>query len=451
MDNIMELPLLPLRGVIVFPYDLVNLDVGRERSLNALENAMEHNNLIFLLAQREAGTEDPVEEDLYPVGTIAEIKQVLKLLGGTHRILVEGLRRARVRQVSPGESFSSIEVEHPEESEIRSAETEAIMRSVFLQFEEYAKQSKKISSDALTNASSLESPGQLADVIASHIPLKLEQKQTILEAFDPGDRLEKLAQILNHEMEILELERKISLRVRKQIEKTQKEYYLREQVKAIQKELGDKDDHQAEAEEYRAKIAEVKLPEEAEKKVLKELDRLEKMPPAAAETVVIRTYLDWILDLPWSVMTEDQLDLDPVEKILDEDHYGLEKVKERIVEYLAVRRLTKKIKGPILCLIGPPGVGKTSLARSIARAMQRKFVRISLGGVRDEAEIRGHRRTYVGALPGRILQGMRQAKSRNPVFLLDEVDKMSTDFRGDPSAALLEVLDPEQNNSFSDH
>jgi len=451
LHEIKELPLLPLRGVVVFPHVVIHLDVGRERSLNALNEALVKDNLIVLTAQKEAKIEEPKEEDLYKVGTIAAIKQILKLPGGTNRILVEGTSRARIRRVLASEPFFSVEAEELPDEGIKTMETEAIMRNVLLQFEEYARQTKKIPPEALENISSIEEPGRLADVIASHLFLKLEQKQKILEAFNPHERLGKLAEILNHEIEILELEKKISLRVRKQMEKSQKEYYLREQVKAIQKELGDRDDRTAEVEEYREKIMKEKLPEEVEKKALKELERLEKMPPAAAEAAVIRTYLDWILELPWSVVTEDQLELDKVEEVLDADHYGLEKVKERIVEYLAVRRLTKKIKGPILCLIGPPGVGKTSLARSIARALQRKFVRISLGGVRDEAEIRGHRRTYVGALPGRILQGMRQAKSRNPVFLLDEVDKMSTDFRGDPSAALLEVLDPEQNNAFSDH
>lgn len=451
MKEIKELPLLPLRGVVVFPHVIIHLDVGRERSLNALNEAMVRDNLILLIAQKEANTEEPEAKDLYSVGTIATIKQMIKLPGGTNRILVEGVSRASIKRVLFTKPFFSVEAEELPDEVIKSTKTEALMRNVFQQFEEYARQTKKIPAEAVSTISSIEEPGRFADIIASHLSLKLEQKQGILEAFNADERLDKLAVILSHEMEILELEKKISLRVRKQMEKTQKEYYLREQMKAIQKELGDRDERMAEAEEYREKIMEAKLPEEVEKKALKELERLEKMPPAAAEGVVIRTYLDWILELPWSVITEDQLDLDIVEQILDEDHYGLEKVKERIVEYLAVRRLTKKIKGPILCLIGPPGVGKTSLARSIARALQRKFVRISLGGVRDEAEIRGHRRTYVGALPGRILQGIRQAKSRNPVFLLDEVDKMSIDFRGDPSAALLEVLDPEQNNTFSDH
>ncbi len=451
MGEQMELPVLPLRGVIVFPHLVLHLDVGRERSIKALDEAMLQDNIILLVAQKEAGVDDPEAGDLFDVGTVATIKQMLKLPGGTFRILVEGIRRARIEKVLEMEPYLKALVEDVEEDERRHAEIEALTRHVLHQFEHYIKLSKKIPADVLVNVSNITEPGRLADVIASHLTLKVEQKQNILAAFSPQIRLEALAELLNGEMEILELEKKIGLRVRKQMEKTQKEYYLREQVKAIHKELGEEDERAAEVDDFREKIAEAKLPEDAEKKALKELERLEKMPPAAAEAVVIRTYLDWLLELPWVTQTEDRLELSEVERILDEDHYGLDKVKERIVEYLAVRSLTKKIKGPILCLIGPPGVGKTSLARSIARAIERKFVRISLGGVRDEAEIRGHRRTYVGALPGRIIQGIRQAKSRNPVFLLDEVDKMATDFRGDPSSALLEVLDPEQNNSFSDH
>lgn len=446
-----QLPLLPLRGVIVFPNMVLHLDVGRERSIKALDEAMVNDSQILLVAQKDAKIDEPEPDDLYPLGTIANIKQMLKLPGGTIRVLVEGISRARINSFLDTAPFIKVEVEEIEEDEFRDTEREALIRSVLMQFEQYIKLSKKISPEILTTVSEIEEPGKVADLVASHLTLKIEQKQGVLEAITSKHRLEYLAEILSYEMEILELERKINLRVRKQMEKTQKEYYLREQIKAIQKELGERDERSVEVEEYREKIAGVDLPEEVEKKALKELERLEKMPSAAAEAVVIRTYLDWLVELPWSVQTEDQLDLKEVEKILNEDHYGLEKVKERILEYLAVRSLTHKIKGPILCLIGPPGVGKTSLARSIARSIDRNFVRISLGGVRDEAEIRGHRRTYVGALPGRIIQGIRQAKSRNPVFLLDEVDKMSTDFRGDPSSAMLEVLDPEQNNTFSDH
>jgi len=445
------LPLLPLRGILVFPNMVLHLDVGRERSVNALEQAMVDDNKVLLVTQKEARVDDPAPGDIYSMGTIAQIKQMLKLPGGTIRVLVEGLSRAYVRDFVEADPFFKVHAEEVPEDTTKSIEVEALMRSVIYQFEQYIKLSKKIPPETLVMVAGIEEPGRMADIIGSHLTLKVEQKQQILEATLPKDRLSKLLEILSHEMEVLEIERKINLRVRKQMERTQKEYYLREQMKAIQKELGEKDERVAEADEYREKIAEANLPEEVSEKALKELERLEKMPPAAAEAVVIRNYLDWILALPWSLQTEDRLDLNMAEQILDEDHYGLTKVKERIIEYLAVRQLAQKLKGPIICLVGPPGVGKTSLARSIARSLERNFVRISLGGVRDEAEVRGHRRTYVGAMPGRIIQGMRQAKSQNPVFLLDEIDKMSTDFRGDPSAALLEVLDPEQNNAFSDH
>jgi ATP-dependent Lon protease len=450
-DKTKILPLLPLRGILVFPNMVLHLDVGRERSVSALEQAMVEDNKVLLVAQKEARVDEPSPDDIYTMGTIAQIKQMLKLPGGTIRVLVEGLSRAHLRSFIESDPFFKVEAEEVTDDPTKSVEVEALMRSVIYQFEQYIKLSKKIPPETLVTVSGIEEPGRMADIIASHLTLKIQQKQEILEATKPKDRLDKLSDILSHEMEVLEIERKINLRVRKQMERTQKEYYLREQMKAIQKELGEKDERMAEADEYREKIAEAKLPEEVDEKALKEVERLEKMPPAAAEAVVIRNYLDWILSLPWSEQTDDRLDLTRGEEILDEDHYGLEKVKERIIEYLAVRQLAKKLKGPILCLVGPPGVGKTSLARSIARALERNFVRMSLGGVRDEAEIRGHRRTYVGAMPGRIIQAMRQAKSQNPVFLLDEIDKMSTDFRGDPSAALLEVLDPEQNNSFSDH
>lgn len=446
-----QLPVLPLRGVLVFPNMVLHLDVGRERSITALEKAMMNDNRILLITQKDAKTDDPVTEDLYKVGTVAHVKQMIKLPGGTIRVLVEGLNRAKIQEIFSKEKILEADLELIEDPLRKNTEIEALMRTVLYQFEQYIKISRKVPPETLSTVADIEEPGRFADVIASHLSMKIEQKQEMLEALDLKERLEKLHSMLGREMEILEIERKINLRVRKQMEKTQKEYYLREQMKAIQKELGEKDERMAEADEYREKIAEAKLPEEVEEKALKEVERLEKMPPAAAEGIVIRTYLDWLLELPWSLETADRLDLDMAEQILDEDHYGLQKVKERIVEYLAVRQLANKLKGPILCLIGPPGVGKTSLAKSVARALERKFVRISLGGVRDEAEVRGHRRTYIGALPGRIIQGMRQAKSKNPVFLMDEIDKMSTDFRGDPSSALLEVLDPEQNNAFSDH
>ncbi len=446
-----KLPVLPLRGVLVFPSMVLHLDVGRERSVSALERSMINDNRIILITQKEAKVSEPSEEDLHEVGTLATVKQMIKLPGGTIRVLVEGLNRARITKIFTEELFFEAEAEIVEDDWEKSQEIEALMRSVLNQFEQYIKINRKVPPETLSTVSDIEEPGRFADVIASHLSMKIEQKQELLEAIGIQERLEKLNEILRSEIEIQEIEQKINLRVRKQMEETQKEYYLREQMKAIQKELGEKDERAAEAEEYRNKIAEATLPEEVEEKALKEVDRLEKMPPAAAEAIVIRTYLDWLLELPWQEETDDRLDLDAAEQILDEDHYGLKNVKERIIEYLAVRQLAEKLKGPILCLVGPPGVGKTSLAKSVARALERNFVRISLGGVRDEAEIRGHRRTYIGALPGRIIQGMREAKSKNPVFLMDEIDKMSTDFRGDPSSALLEVLDPEQNSVFSDH
>ena len=448
---IRQLPLLPLRGLLVFPYMIIHLDVGREKSVKAIEETMLQDRIIFLATQKEAQTDEPGEDDIFEIGTVAEIKQLLKLPGGTIRVLVEGLSRATIARYVEHDPYFKVEItEHPETAAI-TPEIEALMRSLVNQFEQYVKMSKRIPPETVVTVVNLEEPGRLADIIASHLALKIEDKQRVLEAVSVARRLEILCEIIAKEMEILELERKINLRVRKQMEKTQKEYYLREQLKAIQKELGEKDERVAESEEYKEKIAQVKLPKEVEEKALKEVERLEKMPPMAAESGVIRTYLDWLLVLPWHTKTKDRLDIDKAETILNEDHYGLDKVKERILEYLAIRKLAKKMKGPILCFVGPPGVGKTSLAKSIARALERKFVRMSLGGVRDEAEIRGHRRTYVGALPGRIIQGIRQAGSSNPVFLLDEIDKMSMDFRGDPSAALLEVLDPEQNSTFSDH
>ncbi|MCL6611960.1 MAG: endopeptidase La [Peptococcaceae bacterium] len=445
------LPLLPLRGILVFPNMVIHLDVGREKSVQAIEEAMLHERVIFLATQKEAQTDDPGEDDIYQVGTVAEVKQLLKLPGGTIRVLVEGLCRARIRRYIAQEPFFKVEIDQYSEDLNKTAEIEALMRNLVYQFEQYVKLSKRIPPETMVSVVNLEEPGRLADIIASHLALRIEEKQSILEAVDIVKRLERLCAIVAKELEIVELERKINIRVRKQMEKTQKEYYLREQIKAIQRELGEKDERVAEGEEYREKIAEARLPKEVEEKALKEVERLEKMPPMAAESAVVRNYIDWILALPWSKSTKDRLDINEAERILEEDHYGLKDPKERILEYLAIRKLAKKMKGPIICFVGPPGVGKTSLGRSIARALERKFVRISLGGVRDEAEIRGHRRTYVGALPGRIIQGMRNAGSKNPVFLLDEIDKMSMDFRGDPSSALLEVLDPEQNNSFSDH
>ncbi len=450
-ENLLELPLLPLRGVIVFPYLIIHLDVGREKSVSALEEAMVNNRLIVLAAQHQAKTDDPEPKDIYKLGTLAEVKQLLKLPDGTLRVLVEGLSRVQVKDYLQKDPHYRVAVAKVEEDVVKNPELEALMRTTCFQFEQYIKNSKRIQPEVLASVSNIEEPGRLADVIASHLNLKVEDKQALLEAISPRERLEKLYGILVNELEIIEMERKIHLRVRKQMEKTQKEYYLREQMKAIQKELGEKDERMAEADELRARVEEQELPEEVRERALKEIDRLEKMPPMVAEAAVVRNYLDWLLSLPWNIYTEDHLDLERAEQILNEDHYGLDKVKERILEFLAVRKLTQNLKGPILCLVGPPGVGKTSLARSVARAMDRKFIRFSLGGVRDEAEIRGHRRTYVGAMPGKIIQCMRQVASKNPVLLLDEIDKMSMDFRGDPSAALLEVLDPEQNNAFGDH
>ncbi|MDD3853683.1 MAG: endopeptidase La [Syntrophomonadaceae bacterium] len=447
-----QIPMLPLRGVLVFPYTVIHLDVGRKRSINAIEEAMLDAKEIFLATQKDAQNDDPDISDIYTVGTVAEIRQILKMPGGTMRVLVEGLNRAEIKEYLPSDSYLRVSIiEHNDEEQEKTAQIEAIMRTLVSQFEQFVRMSKKIPPETVVSVVSIEEPGRLADVIASHLSLRINEKQQVLEARDVYKRLNYLCELLAKEMEVLELERKINIRVRKQMEKTQKEYYLREQIKAIQKELGEKDERASEVEELREAILKAKLPKEAHEKAFKELDRLEKMPPMVAEAVVVRNYLDWLLSLPWSVETKDRLDLKVAEQILQEDHYGLEKPKERILEYLAIRKLAKKMKGPILCLVGPPGVGKTSLGKSVARSLNRKFVRMSLGGVRDEAEIRGHRRTYVGSMPGRVLQSIKQAGSRNPVFLLDEIDKMTMDFRGDPASALLEVLDPEQNSTFSDH
>ncbi|MFC6648982.1 endopeptidase La [Paenibacillus rhizoplanae] len=444
-------PLLPLRGLLVYPSMVLHLDVGREKSVRALEKAMVEDNLILLCSQSEVNIEEPGQEDIFRVGTVANVRQMLKLPNGTIRVLVEGVERAEILHYTDNEEYYEVMARELPEQEDVDQESDALMRSVLSQFEHYITLSKKVTPETLAAVSDIEEPGRLADVITSHLALKIKDKQEILETIDVSKRLEKLLDILNNEREVLELERKISQRVKKQMEKTQKEYYLREQMKAIQKELGEKEGRAGEADELRAQMEEKNLPEQVQVKIEKEIDRLEKMPASSAEGSVIRNYVDWLLSLPWSEATEDDLDIRKAEEVLDADHYGLEKPKERVLEYLAVQKLVKGLKGPILCLVGPPGVGKTSLARSIARSLNRKFVRISLGGVRDEAEIRGHRRTYVGAMPGRIIQGMKTAGSTNPVFLLDEIDKMAADFRGDPSAALLEVLDPEQNNTFSDH
>ncbi|KJR45178.1 ATP-dependent protease La [Desulfosporosinus sp. I2] len=447
-----ELPLLPLRGILVFPYMVIHLDVGRERSMAAIEQAMLGDRIILLVSQKETEIDSPNQDDLYDMGTVAEIKQLLKLPGGTMRVLVEGISRGRILEFLEKDEFFIVRVEEfVEEKKSLTPEIETLIRGMTHQFEEYAKLGKRVPIETLGTVLAVEEPGQLADIVASHLSLKVPDKQTILEAISVELRLERLTELIMREIEILELERRIGQCVRKQMDKAQKEYYLREQMKAIQKELGDKDERQVEADEYREKFAKAKCPKEVEQKGLKEIERLEKMPPSSAEGTVVRTYLDWLLALPWAKASRDKIELDKAEQILNEDHYGLEKIKERILEFLAIRKLTPKMKSPILCLVGPPGVGKTSLAKSISRAINRKFVRMSLGGLRDEAEIRGHRRTYLGALPGRIIQGVRTAGTRNSVFLLDEIDKMTSDFRGDPASALLEVLDPEQNSTFTDH
>lgn len=445
------LPILPMRGLIVFPYMMMHLDVGRDKSMAALEKAMLERREILLLTQKDSEVEEPLLEDLFQVGVVAEIKQMLKLPGGGMRILVEGLYRGQVLQMVTLDPLFEAEVLLFEDVEETNLSLEAGMRNLIDQFEQYIQLGKKVPPETMLALTNIEGPGRLCDFITSHLKLKLSEKQELLEGFEISKRIQMLSLYLAKELEILEIENKISAQVRKQMDSNQKEYYLREQVKAIQKELGEKEERLAEADEYRQKLQSSKMPAESLEKALKEVERLEKMPPMAAESGVVRNYLDWLLMIPWGAESEDSKDLNSAASILEEDHYGLEKPKERILEYLAVRQLTQEIKGPILCLTGPPGVGKTSLAKSVARALGRKFVRISLGGVRDEAEIRGHRRTYVGAMPGRIVQGLRNAGTLNPVFLLDEVDKLSTDFRGDPSSALLEVLDPEQNNTFSDH
>lgn len=447
------LPLLPLRGLTVFPYMILHFDVGREKSIKALEEAMINNQLIFLVAQKDAQNDTPTKDDIYKVGTISKVKQLLKLPGNTIRVLVEGINRAEICEFTQTEPFFMAEVMEKiiAPDSFNKTEVEALKREVISTFEEYVKLSNKITAESVVTIMSNDDVNQISDLIAASIVLKIEDKQKLLSEFNPVKRLEKLLELLVREIQILEVEKDINIKVRKQIDKMQKEYYLREQLKAIQNELGDKDGITGEINEYKKKMEESNLPEEVEKKVLKELDRLAKMPSGSAEGSVVRTYLDWILDLPWSKKTEEVIDLEKAAKILDDDHYGLEKVKERIIEYLAVRKIKNDLKGPILCLVGPPGVGKTSIARSVAKALNRNYVRMSLGGVRDEAEIRGHRRTYVGAMPGRIIAALKQAGSKNPLILLDEIDKMSSDFRGDPASAMLEVLDGEQNFAFRDH
>ncbi|MEK4495013.1 endopeptidase La [Ureibacillus sp. FSL W8-0352] len=446
-----NVPLLPLRGLLVFPSMVLHIDVGRKRSVAALEHAMMNDNKIFLTTQKDLRVEKPEKEDLYMIGTYVSVKQMLKLPNGTLRILVEGICRGKIVHYQENDDFTTVDIELHEDSKEKDVEMEALMRTVVNYFEKYAKSSNKITAETIESVLDIEEPGRLADIIASHLPFKISEKQEVLSIFNIKKRLDHLMIRLHDEQEVLNLEKKINTKVKQAMERTQKEYYLREQMKAIQAELGDREGKTGEVADLRKRVEESGMPESTQKVALKELERYEKLPAASAESGVIRNYIEWLVTIPWKEKTEDRLDVNLAEEILNRDHDGLEKVKERILEYLSVRQLKNSIRGPILCLVGPPGVGKTSLAKSIAESLNRKFVRISLGGVRDESEIRGHRRTYVGAMPGRIIQGMKKAGTINPVFLLDEIDKMSNDFKGDPSAAMLEVLDPEQNHTFSDH
>ena len=445
------LPLLPLRDIVVFPHMVAPLFVGRDKSIASLEAALSQDRLIFLAAQRDASTNEPHEDDIFRIGTVSHIMQLLKLPDGTVKVLVEGRYRARALHYLPNDRYFQVSIEDFPLQRVGGAHGEALVRNVQSSFENFSKLSKKIPAEVLAQVAAIDDPAKLSDTISSHLPVKLSDKQSVLEMETVREQLEKLLTLMEAEIEILEIERRIRGRVKKQMERTQREFYLNEQMRAIQKELGHGDEGRSDIDDLEEKVKKKGMSKEALQKAEKEIKKLRMMSPMSAEATVSRNYIDWIVSIPWQERTEDKLDIDAAEKILDEDHYGLEKVKERILEYLAVRKLVAKLKGPILCFVGPPGVGKTSLAKSIARSTARKFVRMSLGGVRDEAEIRGHRRTYIGALPGKIIQQMKKAGTVNPVFLLDEVDKMSMDFRGDPSAALLEVLDPEQNNSFNDH
>jgi len=446
-----ELPILPLRGTVLYPDLILPIMVGRKKSVKLIDDAMDADRIIGVITQKRSEIEDPKENDLYSVGVAALILRMIRELDGSQRVIVQGISRIKIREYIQREPYFRVRSETVEEIYIQGVEVEALMMNLKNLFQRAVELAPYLTAELGTMVSNIKSPSILADLIASNLNLSTTEKQGILETFDIRERLTKVHLILNKEVQVLELGNKIQSQVKEDMDRTQREYYLREQLKAIKKELGESDEHSTEIKELREKIKKAKMPTEALAAAEKELDRLAKIPPASAEYTVARTYLDWLSELPWSETTEDNLDIDNGQKILDEDHYDLEKVKKRILEYLAVRKLKADMKGPILCFVGPPGVGKTSLGRSIARTMGRKFIRISLGGVRDEAEIRGHRRTYVGALPGRIIQGIKKAGSNNPIFMLDEVDKIGMDFRGDPSSALLEVLDPEQNFSFSDH
>ena len=453
MSEPQRLPLLPVRDIVVFPSMVLPLAVGRQRSIRAVETTMKDKRLIFVAAQRRTQTEEPGVDDLYPVGTVVEILQVIRMPDQTLKILLEGKSRGRILDfgLAADGGYASVDFQPLIETGTKSTRTEALMRQCLSSFGEYSKLNRRIPLEAVGTLENISEPGKLADTVAGHILVKLPERQELLEILDPERRLEKLVQVMQAEIEILTIERQIHSRVRTQIEKTQKEYYLNEQLRAIQKELRQKDDFGKEIDELKNQIKSAKMSPAAEEAAQKEVSRLEKMTPFSPEATVVRTYLDWLIQLPWSKRTRDNLDIPRAEKVLNADHHGLDKPKERILEYLAVLKRVKKIKGPVLCFAGPPGTGKTTLARSIAQALGRNFIRVSLGGVRDESEIRGHRRTYIGSLPGRIIQCMRKSKSKNPVFLLDEIDKMGMDWRGDPAAALLEVLDPEQNHNFVDH
>ena len=446
-----ELPLLPLRDVVVYPYMTISLFVGREKSIQALDRAMNANKQVLLVAQKKASEDDPVQEDIYTVGTIASILQLLKLPDGTVKVLVEGKHRARVLSVIDSGSHFQTRVQLLESNSLSEVEAEVLTRSIMSQFEQYVKISKKVPEEVITSLSAIEGIGRLSDTIASHISLKLSQKQEILEMNDEHARIERLMELMVNEIDFYNVEKRIRGRVKEQMEKSQREYYLNEQIKAIQKELGDSAEEVDEVESFEQKINEVGMTKEAKEKALSELNKLKMMSPMSAEASVLRAYIDWMISVPWKKRSKLRHDLSRAETILETDHYGLKDVKERILEYLAVQTRVKKIKGSVLCLVGPPGVGKTSLGQSIARATNRKFIRMALGGVRDEAEIRGHRRTYIGSMPGKLVQKIAKVGVKNPLFLLDEIDKMGMDYRGDPASALLEVLDPEQNNSFNDH
>ena len=447
-----RLPLLPLRDIVVFPFMVIPLFVGRDKSISALEKSMAEQKNIFLATQRNPNNNDPTPDDIHETGTVANILQILKLTDGTMKVLIEGLQRGRITTFTSNPDFYEVEVDRVHENEQTTPDIKALMRSVGSVFEQYVKLNQKIPLEAVSASTNIAEPHRYADTIAAYMVFQTSDKQDLLDTFNPVDRLNKLLEILKSELEILKIEKRVHGRVRKQMERSQKEFYLNEQIKAIQKELGKRDEFKSDVDELAQKIKKAKMPKEAHEKVMKELSRLELMQPMSAEGTVSRTYIEWFIDLPWKKgMGAEKIKIPDAQKVLDKDHYGLEKVKERIIEHLAVLKLVKKIKGPILCLAGPPGVGKTSLGQSIARATGKKFVRVSLGGIRDEAEIRGHRRTYIGALPGKIIQGMKKASTMDPVFMLDEVDKMSSDFRGDPASALLEVLDPEQNANFNDH